>query len=546
MNNPDPLAEARQWEALGRLDRALAEYERLAAAEIDGAHPWLRQAEIHKELGRLAPAMAALEQAEAVAPDEAEPKLRLAQTTTSIGRDIAAVRYLEEARRLAPEQDELAINLADICSRLGWVDQGYWAVRPLPENLSDWWARARKTSLDQRAEALSTVKTLLRRRKLEGGIDHGLTWELAQPLYALGRFSIALALCRKLIDATPDVFAPHDLVAKIIARRDGPSAALAYLSGVSEAVRQDRGYTERTARLLNELKRFEEVYAAFEARPEMADAFDARYLSAVALLSLGRIEDLRSHCRRWMEQSPAEVLPAGVIACAQPVRPEPDEAGAPDQVAVDLVQFWDKPDVPPDVRRVLDSWVEMHPQLRRTLFCEEQARAFLLDEFGSAASAVFDLCHHAAMKADYFRIAYLYRRGGLYVDADERCLRPMGSLLSTAAVSEMAAVRSGDVMGYLHNFLLGARAGSRVLELALREADRAILAKEEGQALSIWHATGPGLITRAVGQYLVEDKSASSRADVYLLPFRQYRSFVATASDLSYKTESDANWQLME
>lgn len=69
--------------------------------------------------------MAALEQAEAIAPEEAEPKLRLAQTTTSIGRDIAAVRYLEEARRLTPEQDELAINLADICSRLGWVDQGY-------------------------------------------------------------------------------------------------------------------------------------------------------------------------------------------------------------------------------------------------------------------------------------------------------------------------------------------------------------------------------------------------------------------------------------
>ena len=210
-----------------------------------------------------------------------------------------------------------------------------------------------------------------------------------------------------------------------------------------------------------------------------------------------------------------------------------------------MVQFWDKPDVPPDVRRVLDSWVEMHPQLRRTLFCEERARAFLVDEFGSAAAAVFDLCHHAAMKADYFRIAYLYRCGGIYVDADERCLRPMGSLLSTAAVSDMAAVRSGDVMGYLHNFWLGARAGSRVLELALREADRAILAKGEGQPLSIWQATGPGLITRAVGQYLVEDGSAASCGGVYLLPFRQYRSFVATAGDLSYKTESDANWQLM-
>lgn len=81
----------------------------------------------------------------------------------------------------------------------------------MPEHLSDWWARARKTSLDQRAEALARVKTLLRRRKLEGGIDHELAWELAQPLYALGRFRVALALCRKLIDATPDVFAPHDL-----------------------------------------------------------------------------------------------------------------------------------------------------------------------------------------------------------------------------------------------------------------------------------------------------------------------------------------------
>src|SRR5207302_5191018 len=33
--------------------------------------------------------------------------------------------------------------------------------------------------------------------------------------------------------------------------------------------------------------------------------------------------------------------------------------------------------------------------------------------------SAFDHCHHPAMRSDYFRLCYILKRGGFYVDADE-------------------------------------------------------------------------------------------------------------------------------
>ena len=149
------------------------------------------------------------------------------------------------------------------------------------------------------------------------------------------------------------------------------------------------------------------------------------------------------------------------------------------------------------------------------------------------------------MKADYFRIAYVMRNGGVYVDADECCLRPMASILADAAGTGIAAVRSGDLLGYLHNFFLAARPNSRPMALALDDATAAIHdAAREGSRPSIWEVTGPGLITRAVGRYLVERRDEGITSGDYLMPLKQYRSYVRNASELNYKQNALANWQL--
>ncbi len=209
-----------------------------------------------------------------------------------------------------------------------------------------------------------------------------------------------------------------------------------------------------------------------------------------------------------------------------------------------IVQFWDTEAIPTDVQTVMESWKKAHPYIQHVVFDEKGARLFLADHCGAEAAETFDLCHHPAMKADYFRVAFLYKAGGIYVDADELCLQPMHDVVRASDDTEIIATLSGDVPGYLHNWFLGARPDSRVMKAAFEDATAGVRRDvQAGRKPDIWLATGPGLITRAVGRYLSEPERRGDEA-LMLMPLQQYRTLARTESSLAYKTNAAANWQL--
>jgi hypothetical protein len=98
-----------------------------------------------------------------------------------------------------------------------------------------------------------------------------------------------------------------------------------------------------------------------------------------------------------------------------------DVQRAPAKVPRVLVQFWDDPTtMPADVRECLDSWGQLEEQgFERLLFDDEGARAFIAKHFGRRYSAAFEQCRHPAMRCDYFRLCFVARNGGFYVDAED-------------------------------------------------------------------------------------------------------------------------------
>lgn len=63
------------------------------------------------------------------------------------------------------------------------------------------------------------------------------------------------------------------------------------------------------------------------------------------------------------------------------------------------------------------------PDFDHVIFDEAQAREFIRVEYEARHLEAWDLCNHPAMKSDLFRLAYLYRHGGVYIDADDTCER---------------------------------------------------------------------------------------------------------------------------
>jgi hypothetical protein len=162
-----------------------------------------------------------------------------------------------------------------------------------------------------------------------------------------------------------------------------------------------------------------------------------------------------------------------------------------------IVQFWDKIEPPPDVKRMMQTWQDFHPDFEYKLFDDAAARSFLRDHYQIKVQNAYTLARYPTAKADLFRLAYLHAAGGVYVDADDSC----HSSVTQVVPPDTQLVLYQDWHSALANNFIGAVPGDPVLKRAL---DLSVDALHRGDSDIPWLATGPGLLTRAFAQTLTD------------------------------------------
>ena len=153
-------------------------------------------------------------------------------------------------------------------------------------------------------------------------------------------------------------------------------------------------------------------------------------------------------------------------------------------------QFWDAIIPPPDLSDLSKTWRDGNPGYRHVLFNEESARDYLAAHFPAAVVKAYLHCTDATTKADLFRLAFLDHDGGVWVDMDDRCIRPLSEIIP----DEAEAFFWQENTGHLCNNLMAAKAGHPILRRALVAAVNAI---NRGDRDKVWMLTGPGLLSRA-------------------------------------------------
>lgn len=542
----DLFEAAERCESLGLIEEAALGFERAAAAGERPADALMRRAILNSGRGDLRAAVSDFERSAAADPANPYPHMRLAQLYVGMGRRISMVEEMRVAAALEPGSVEMRVNLASAYLRAEWRDLAFATARTIPQEVGDWWAQARQDGLRWYRETRDHARDLLRRRRNES-LDHNGLLRLAQLFQRLGRLRPARRICRALIADNAEWFLPFRVLADVEARAGGADAALAALAAYRlppappPYVLGD--LLEARTTFLNEAGRWDEVMAELHAYPDAERREPVRHTAAVAAFMSGQDAELKAHCLQWMRDYPLAVEAAGFVtllhareAARRPAAVEPRAA------EVHLMQFWDKPEPPPDVADGMGEWLRLNPGWTRTLFDAPAARAFVAGRCGEDAARAFDLCYHPAMMADVFRIAFLQAAGGLYADADEVCVRPLDGFLPPLAQLELFAPRHGSLPGFVDTQVLGARQGSRILRSVLDEMTANLLqAAQEGRRPLIWEITGPGALTRGVARHLGEGPDGGE--DVRLAPLQQVKAFVRTR-DLAYKNDPKMNWRI--
>ncbi len=229
-----------------------------------------------------------------------------------------------------------------------------------------------------------------------------------------------------------------------------------------------------------------------------------------------------------------------------------------------IVQFWDDAsDVPPDVVECLDSWTALLERgYQRLIFDDASALRFISDNFTTRHVKAFGRCRHPAMRSDYFRLCYLVRSGGFYVDADEvykggGCdflfdddrlkVQPLcydtttGEMVAADIFMQSQDAQPGWIY-YVNNNPIVAPPGHAVLRRALARASQLLL---DGSAsrLGVQSTTGPGNLTACLVAHEVERAGTEVAPDYAFLP--QWDSLSVSRWPLSYRHDA-RNWRLWD
>jgi tetratricopeptide (TPR) repeat protein len=181
-----------------------------------------------------------------------------------------------------------------------------------------------------------------------------------------------------------------------------------------------------------------------------------------------------------------------------PLLSEGPPANRPPAIPKLITRFWNDPEPPADVARLMASWDECEPDFKIDAFNDSSAMNYLRARCAPQIAAAFRRASEPAQRADLFRLARLYHEGGFYIDADDRA---RGGF-SAHVPPEATFFAHQEEPGSIGNNVLGATPGHPVIAQALDEATAAI---QRGDRDLVWLATGPGLLTRAFALWLASE-----------------------------------------
>lgn len=205
-----------------------------------------------------------------------------------------------------------------------------------------------------------------------------------------------------------------------------------------------------------------------------------------------------------------------------------------------IFQFWDSEEIPDDVMAAMNSWREKNPDFNYIQFNDSSAKEFLTQYFDPEILDMYEFCYHAAMKADFFRLAYLIVFGGFYIDADEFSGDSLDTLLKKFPGKSSFFSVSPDNF-FINNRFIGATPQNPDI---IRIFDHVISVISDSMhnsidRPSIWNTTGPGAVSFVMAKAILIDR----KLECGLLYHHIAAKYVKSGSFKYKKTES-GNWML--
>lgn len=162
------------------------------------------------------------------------------------------------------------------------------------------------------------------------------------------------------------------------------------------------------------------------------------------------------------------------------------------------------------------SFAERNPNRKHIVFDEVSAEAFIAARFSARELAAFRACRLPAMQADYLRYCAVLALGGMYADADFRCVADCKTLIENTegtlfgrrgpvqpsvleafgwSQSAVADFKVGEYLNLGNSLFAFRRQGHPLLALTVEIATANVEHRVADGGIGVWLTTGPGIFT---------------------------------------------------
>ncbi len=162
--------------------------------------------------------------------------------------------------------------------------------------------------------------------------------------------------------------------------------------------------------------------------------------------------------------------------------------------------------LPDHIKELTFSWKDLNPEWEYRYMSSAQRKSFILENFGKNWVDIYESCPIKTMQSNIWRYMVTYIHGGLYVDIDTVCNRPIDSWIDTS-LDLIFSVDKLDNM-YYAQFAFASCKNNDVLDLVINNikekfSNSNIL--EDSEKLSAsklsYFYTGTGIWTNSINQF---------------------------------------------
>ncbi|EUK17693.1 glycosyltransferase family 32 protein [Commensalibacter papalotli (ex Servin-Garciduenas et al. 2014)] len=210
-----------------------------------------------------------------------------------------------------------------------------------------------------------------------------------------------------------------------------------------------------------------------------------------------------------------------------------------------IVIFWHEKDLPDDVYASIEKIKRYNTEYYVELFHTESAGEFINSHYGQELYYLYERrCVHPSMKSDFFRICYLAKMGGIYIDVDINCFKSLEEIFKFYEFDCFLFYTKGKPC-CIDNDFIACKANNPIISAVLDKIKENLTIKRSFS--SVWECTGPGAVSMAILELLMQDilqddQENRSLEGLRLAPHK-FALRAYSHQELEYKKTTEGNWR---